>query len=76
VDLGMLRRNLHHLQSGLPGSVRLMAVIKMRPYGHGVLDLARVAVEEGACDFGLRTLKEAMHLRKTDEFHKSWAAAI
>ncbi len=41
-----------------------MAVVKDEAYGHGALDVARVAVEEGAWGFGLSTLEEAMHLRE------------
>ena len=40
-----------------------MAVVKDEAYGHGALDVARIAVEEGAWGFGLSTLEEAMTLR-------------
>ena len=41
-----------------------MAVVKDEAYGHGALDVARVAIEEGAWGFGLSTLEEAMTLRE------------
>jgi alanine racemase len=63
IDLGKLRRNLQLIRSDLPKNVRLMAVVKDEAYGHGALDVARVAVEEGAWGFGLSTLEEAMTLR-------------
>jgi alanine racemase len=63
IDLGKLRRNLQLIRGGLPKSVQLMAVVKDEAYGHGALDVARVAVEEGAWGFGLSTLEEAMTLR-------------
>ena len=63
IDLGKLRRNLQFIRSDLPKNVQLMAVVKDEAYGHGALDVARVAVEEGAWGFGLSTLEEAMHLR-------------
>ncbi|HEU6447758.1 MAG TPA: alanine racemase [Verrucomicrobiae bacterium] len=63
IDLGKLRRNLQLIRGDLPKSVRLMAVVKDEAYGHGALDVARVAVEEGAWGFGLSTLEEAMNLR-------------
>ena len=63
IDLGKLRRNLQLIRGDLPKSVRLMAVVKDEAYGHGALDVARVAVEEGAWGFGLSTLEEATHLR-------------
>ncbi len=64
IDLGKLRRNLQLIRGDLPKHVRLMAVVKDEAYGHGALDVARVAVEEGAWGFGLSTLEEAMHLRE------------
>lgn len=63
IDLGKLRRNLQLIRGDLPKRVRLMAVVKDEAYGHGALDVARVAVEEGAWGFGLSTLEEAMALR-------------
>src|SRR5260221_689016 len=63
IDLGKLRRNLQLIRGDLPKHVRLMAVVKDEAYGHGALDIARVAVEEGAWGFGLSTLEEAMTLR-------------
>ena len=63
IDLGKLRRNLQLIRGDLPKHVRLMAVVKDEAYGHGALDVARIAVEEGAWGFGLSTLEEAMSLR-------------
>ena len=63
IDLGKLRRNLRLIRGDLPKHVRLMAVVKDEAYGHGALDVTRVAVEEGAWGFGLSTLEEAMTLR-------------
>ena len=63
IDLGKLRRNLQLIRSDLPKQVRLMAVTKDEAYGHGALDVARIALEEGAWGFGLSTLEEAMTLR-------------
>jgi alanine racemase len=41
-----------------------MAVVKDDAYGHGALEVARIALEEGAWGFGLSTLEEAMALRQ------------
>jgi alanine racemase len=64
IDLGRLRRNLQLIRRDLPRSVKLLAVVKDEAYGHGALDVARLALEEGAWGFGLSTLEEAMHLRE------------
>lgn len=63
IDLGKLRRNLQLIRRDLPRHVRLLAVVKDEAYGHGAVDVARIAVEEGAWGFGLSTLEEAMVLR-------------
>jgi alanine racemase len=63
IDLGKLRRNLQLIRGDLPKNVQLMAVVKDEAYGHGALDVARIAIEEGAWGFGLSTLEEAMTLR-------------
>src|SRR5258707_3571751 len=63
IDLGELRRNLQLIRRDLPAAVNLLAVVKDEAYGHGALDIARIALEEGAWGFGLSTLEEAMTLR-------------
>jgi alanine racemase len=64
IDLARLRRNLQLIRRDLPRNVQLLAVVKDEAYGHGALDAARIAVEEGAWGFGLSTLEEAMSLRE------------
>ena len=64
IDLGKLRRNLQLIRLDLPPAVKLLAVVKDEAYGHGALDVARIAVEEGAWGFGLSNLEEAMLLRE------------
>ena len=64
IDLARLRNNLRLIRRDLPRHVKLMAVVKDEAYGHGALDVARIALEEGAWGFGLSTLEEAMTLRE------------
>jgi alanine racemase len=63
IDLGRLRRNLQLIRRDLPAKVKMMAVVKDEAYGHGALDVGRIALEEGAYCLGLSTLEEAMALR-------------
>jgi len=63
IDLGRLRRNLQLIRRDLPAKVKLMAIAKDEAYGHGALDVARIALEEGASCVGVSTLEEAMTLR-------------
>jgi alanine racemase len=64
IDLGRLRRNLQMIRADLPRQVELLAVVKDDAYGHGALDVARVAAEAGAWGYGLSTLEEALALRE------------
>jgi len=64
IDLARLRNNLRLIRRDLPRQVQLLAVVKDEAYGHGALDVARIALEEGAWGFGLSTLEEAMNLRE------------
>jgi alanine racemase len=63
IDLGRLRRNLQLIRRDLPAKVKLMAIAKDEAYGHGALDVARIALEEGASCLGVSTLEEAMAIR-------------
>jgi alanine racemase len=64
IDLGRLRNNLRLIRRDLPRTAQLLAVVKDEAYGHGALDVARIALEEGAWGCGLSTLEEAMSLRE------------
>jgi len=63
IDLGRLRRNVRLIRRDLPAGVKLLAIVKDEAYGHGALDVARIALDEGASLLGLSTLEEAMILR-------------
>jgi alanine racemase len=63
IDLGRMRHNLRLIRQDLPRPVHWLAVVKDEAYGHGALDVARIALEEGAWGLGLSTLEEATHLR-------------
>jgi len=63
IDLARLRQNVQIVRRELPASVRLLAVVKDEAYGHGAIETARIALEEGATFLGVSTLEEAMALR-------------
>jgi alanine racemase len=62
IDLGALRRNVRTLLRAVEGA-ELWAVVKADAYGHGALDCARVALEEGAGALAVATVAEALPLR-------------
>jgi alanine racemase len=63
VDLGAVRRNVRTLLRAL-GGAELWAVVKANAYGHGAVDVARVAVDEGAAMLCVATVPEALELRR------------
>src|SRR5438477_4055473 len=64
IDLGQLRRNFQIIDRDKPAGVHLLSVIKDEAYGHGALQVARVALECGARFLGVATLGEAIALRE------------
>jgi len=64
IDLARLRRNVQLVRRELPRNVQLLAVVKDEAYGHGALNVARIALEEGATFLGVSTPEEAMALRE------------
>jgi alanine racemase len=62
IDLAALRRNVQVLVRALDGAA-LWAVVKADGYGHGAVDVARVALDTGADALCVATLAEALELR-------------
>jgi len=62
VDLAALRANVRRV-SGLLGGSQLWAVVKADAYGHGAVDVARVALAEGATALCVATVGEGLALR-------------
>ncbi|MCU0772460.1 MAG: alanine racemase [Verrucomicrobia bacterium] len=63
INLAQLRRNFRLIQADKPAALKLMSVVKDDGYGHGILEVARMAVEQGATHVAVSTLHEAMILR-------------
>ncbi len=61
VDLGAIRQNVARLRSGTTAEV--MAVVKADGYGHGMVQVARAALDAGATWLGACTVGEALALR-------------
>jgi alanine racemase len=61
VDLDAIRGNVARLRAGTAAEV--MAVVKGDGYGHGMVPVARAALDAGATWLGVCTLDEALALR-------------
>ena len=62
VDLDAFRHNVRVLQEHVGGTA-MMVVVKADGYGHGMLEVARAAREEGVPWLGVAVLEEALALR-------------
>ena len=63
VDLAAIRHNLGVLRAAAPGALQL-ATVKANAYGHGLLPVARAALDGGADWLGVAQLAEAFALRR------------
>jgi alanine racemase len=63
IDLGAVRHNLRTLQACV-GSCQLVAVVKSDAYGHGLTEVARVAIEEGCWGLAVVNIDEGLGLRR------------
>lgn len=63
IDLGALRHNVRRLRE-IVAPAALWAVVKADAYGHGALDVARAAHEEGAAALCVVTAGEGLALRR------------
>ncbi len=62
VDLGAIRSNARVLSAHAPNA-QVMAIVKGDAYGHGLLPVARAALEGGATWLGTAQVSEALALR-------------
>lgn len=63
INLDHLAHNVREVRKMIGPRVRLLAVVKADGYGHGAVDVARVALAHGADRLGVFSLAEARELR-------------
>ncbi len=64
IDLAAVARNVRNLKSLIGHNCSLMAVVKANGYGHGMVPIARAALENGAAALGVSRFEEALALRR------------
>ncbi len=64
VDLSAIRHNTQQVRARLAPGTRLMAVVKADAYGHGAVQVAKMALNSGADYLGVATIDEAIELRE------------
>lgn len=63
VNLKAIRQNIRNIKA-LIGDTKIMAVVKADAYGHGAVEVSRVALEEGVYALAVSNLDEAIELRE------------
>lgn len=63
IDLSSLRRNFRIVRQRTIPDTPVISIIKANAYGHGVIPVARVLVEEGSSILGVANVNEARELR-------------
>ncbi len=64
IHLDRIENNIRQIREYLPSSVKFMAAVKADAYGHGDLQIARIALKAGADALAVSILSEALYLRK------------
>jgi alanine racemase len=64
VDLEAIAHNVRELRRITDPGADLMAVVKANAYGHGAIEVARKALENGADSLGVARIEEGIELRK------------
>ena len=62
IDLAAIKANVKLLRD--KSGVDVLAVVKADAYGHGLVDIAKAAVDAGASMLGVALLEEAITLRE------------
>jgi alanine racemase len=64
IDLGALVHNIGVVRSRIARDQRILLVVKADAYGHGAVEVARVAIDSGVDMLGVATLQEGIELRQ------------
>lgn len=64
IDLKAIAHNVRELRRITAPKARLMAVVKANAYGHGIIEVARQALQHGAEALGVARANEGIQIRK------------
>lgn len=64
IELQAIKQNIIQLKQHIQPNVQIIAVVKANAYGHGVIPVAKVALEAGATILAVATPDEAVQLRQ------------
>jgi len=64
IDLNAIRHNFKEIRRNINPASKLCAVVKANAYGHGAIEVSKVAVECGADFLAVATVEEGLELRR------------
>ncbi len=64
IDLKAIAHNVKELRRITHPKARLMAVVKANGYGHGVIEVAQCALQNGAAALGVARIEEGIQIRE------------
>src|SRR5699024_10436758 len=66
VNLGAIRRNIKNEMKHLATGQKMLSVVKANAYGHGAVEVVKIAIEEGAEGLCVAILDEALQFLHSD----------
>ncbi|MFS0675056.1 alanine racemase [Ornithinibacillus sp. 179-J 7C1 HS] len=63
INLQAIKYNIMQIKEKLPQDTKIIAVVKANAYGHGIIPIAKKAIESGASALAVALLEEAIILR-------------
>ena len=64
IDLKAIAHNVKQLRRITHPKARLMAVVKANGYGHGAIEVAQCALQNGAAALGVARIEEGIQIRE------------
>ena len=64
IDLNAVLNNYNYIKSKLNSDTKLLSVVKADAYGHGSVEVCRMLEENGATEFAVACIEEAIALRE------------
>ncbi len=66
IDTHKIRQNIHTIMDSFNSPhTQLLVMVKANAYGHGLLEISKIASEEGARFLGVTNLEDAIKIRKS-----------
>ena len=64
IDLDTIGYNIREVQQHLEDSTDIMAIVKADAYGHGAVEVSKLAIQKGVRWLGVATVEEGVRLRE------------